>query len=92
MNCAMVMSTCLIIKVEQQWAMLVLEWVTALVHYSSLKALWLALVDGNPFWPCFINFNISNDIHSVRSFKDSITLIIDFKLGYFSKIYMHRHL
>ena len=33
-------STCLITEVKQQWATLVVEWVTASVHYSCL------------WWPC----------------------------------------
>ena len=31
-----VITTCLINEVKQQWATLVLGWVTALVHYSCL--------------------------------------------------------
>ena len=40
-----VMSICLFTEVKQQWATLVLGWVTTSVHYSCLMALWLALVD-----------------------------------------------
>ena len=31
-----VMCTCLFTEIKQQWAMLVLGWVTTLVHYSCL--------------------------------------------------------
>ena len=52
MNCG-ALSTCLITEVKQQWATLVLGWVTASGHCSLyLMALQLALVDRNPFWPC----------------------------------------
>ena len=47
------MSTCLFTEVKRQWATLVLGWVTASVHYLCLMALQLALVDQNPFRPCF---------------------------------------
>ena len=54
-------------EVKQQWAMLVLGWVTASVSsihvlnlrtnlsvlLVSLMALWLTLVDQNPFRPCY---------------------------------------
>ena len=42
------MTTSLITEVKQQWATLVLGWVTASVHHSCLMALRLMLVDGNP--------------------------------------------
>ena len=36
-------------EVKQQWARLVLGWVPASVHSLCLMALWLTLVDRNPF-------------------------------------------
>ena len=51
------MSICLFTEVKQQWATLVLGWVTASVHCSCLWwGLQLALVDENPFQPCFALF------------------------------------
>ena len=47
--CSM-MNICLCTEIKRQWAMLVLGWVTAVVHYSyQLMALRLMLVDRNTF-------------------------------------------
>ena len=48
------MSTCLITEVKQQWATLLLGWVTRLSALLVFLIVWrLALVDRTPFWPCF---------------------------------------
>ena len=46
-------------EVKRQYAMLVLGWVTASVHYSCLMASWLMPVDRNTFRACFPTENKS---------------------------------
>ena len=58
--CHSMMSVCLLAEVMQQWATLVLGWVTASVHYTlSYDGSVANTVDRNPFWP-FFSLSISS--------------------------------
>ena len=61
------MSICFIAEVKLQWAMLVLGWVTVSVHYMSLMALQLTLLDQNPFRTCFktISHSVTLETHYI---------------------------
>ena len=71
-------SICLSVEVKRQWATLLLGLMTASgTLLLSLMALWLMLVDRNPFWPCF-TFGEKHICGSCVFFSDLYLFLLNF--------------